>query len=140
MAASIFTEIGIIIVIATVIAALARLFRQPLIPSYILTGIILGPFGLRLVTDIELIKTLSEIGIAFLLFVVGLEIDFKRLKNVGHIATLGALTRSVILFTIGFIAAALMGFLTLDATYLALMIAFSSTTVVIKVLSDKKEL
>ena len=136
---TIFFEIGTIMVIATVFAYFAKLLKQPLIPAYILTGIVLGPV-LGLVTNTEIITTLSEIGIAFLLFIVGLEIDIRKLKHVGLVASFGGIIQIVSVFTIAFIISLLLGFLVLESVYLALIIAFSSTMVVIKLLSDKKEI
>jgi len=66
---NIFFDIGAIIIIATVFAFIAKTFKQPLIPAYVLTGIIIGPF-LGLITNTDVITNLSEIGIAFLLFIV----------------------------------------------------------------------
>ena len=80
MTQNIFFDIGFIVIISTLFAYLARFLRQPLIPAYIIAGIILGPY-LGLITNTEIINNLSEIGIAFLLFIVGLEIDIKKLKD-----------------------------------------------------------
>ncbi|MBW2975905.1 cation:proton antiporter [Candidatus Woesearchaeota archaeon] len=135
----IFSEIALVIIIATVLAYFAKLFRQPLIPAYILTGVILGPI-LGLITNTEVITTLSEIGIAFLLFIVGLEIDIRKLKHVGLVASLGGIVQILSTFTLAFIVSLLLGFFVIQAAYLAIIIAFSSTMVVVKLLSDKKEI
>ncbi|MBI2651304.1 cation:proton antiporter [Candidatus Woesearchaeota archaeon] len=135
----IFFEIGIVMVIATVFAYFAKLLKQPLIPAYILTGVIIGPvFGL--ITNTSIIATLSEIGIAFLLFIVGLEINIRKLKNVGFIASFAGIIQITSTFAIAFIASLLLGFIALESSYIAIMIAFSSTMVVVKLLSDKKEI
>ena len=136
---NLFFDIGVVIIIATVFAYIAKSLKQPLIPAYILTGVILGPV-LGLITNTDVITTLSEIGIAFLLFIVGLEMDIRKLKHVGMVASLGGIIQIVSVFTIAFIAALLLGFIVLESVYLALVIAFSSTMVVIKLLSDKKEI
>jgi len=136
---SVFFEIGIIIIIATVLAFISKKLKQPLIPAYIITGLLIGPlFGL--IINKELITTLSEIGIAFLLFIVGLEMNFKKLKDVALVAGLGGTIRSISMFTIGFIIALILGFVTREAVYIGIIIAFSSTMVVIKLISDKREL
>jgi len=137
---NILLDIGIIIVIATLLSYIIKLLRQPLIPAYILTGIIIGPFVLRLITNIEEIKILAELGIAFLLFMVGLEIDFKKLKDVGSSATVVGIIEVILLFIIGFILAILFGFIQIEAVYLGIILAFSSTMVVIKLLSDRHEI
>lgn len=136
---NIFFDIGFIIIVATILAYIARLFKQPLIPAYILGGVIIGPF-LGLITNTEVIATLSEIGIAFLLFIVGLEIDIRKLKDVGLVASLGGIIQVVSIFTLAFVAALLFGFFAMEAIYIGLIIALSSTMVVIKLLSDKKEI
>ncbi|MFH1510646.1 MAG: cation:proton antiporter [Candidatus Woesearchaeota archaeon] len=136
-----FLEIGVVIILATSLAYLSRLLKQPLIPAYIITGLCLGPIGLGLVKDPQLILTLSEIGIAFLLFVVGLELDFKRLKDIGMVASIGGTVQVFILFSLGFLAAVILNrFTQLETIYIGAILAFSSTMVVVKLLSDKKAL
>jgi len=137
--ATIFFEIGIIMIIATFFAFFAKMFKQPLIPAYILTGFLIGPY-LGLITNSTIITTLSEIGIAFLLFIVGLEINFKRLSDVGMVSTIGGLTQVLSIFTISFIIAMYFGFFHIEAIYIAIIIALSSTMIAVKLLSDKREL
>jgi len=136
---NLFFDLGLMLIIATIFAYLAKMLKQPLMPAYILTGVIIGPL-LGVITNTALITTMSEIGIAFLLFIVGLEIDLKKLKNVGIVASLGGMTQILILFSFGFILAMFLGFIRLESAYIGIIIAFSSTMVVIKLLSDKKEL
>lgn len=136
---NILFEIGFVMVIATVIAYFARFLKQPLIPAYVLAGIIIGPV-LGLITNTELITSLSEIGIAFLLFIVGLEIDIKKLRHVGMAASIGGLIQVVLTFTIAFIVSLVAGFLAFESLYLSLIVALSSTMVVVKILSDKREI
>ncbi|MFC1691199.1 cation:proton antiporter [Nanoarchaeota archaeon] len=135
----IFWQIGVIFIIAATGAFIARLFKQPIIPAYIITGIIIGPIA-GLITNTEIITTLSEIGIAFLLFIVGLELNFSRLKEVGLVASLGATSASIMIFALTFVVATFLSFRTIEAAYISLVVVFSSTMVVVKILSDKKEL
>ena len=135
----ILAELGIILIVATLFAYIAKALRQPLIPAYILSGLLIGPI-LGLVTQVDLITTLSEIGIAFLLFIVGLEIEFKRLRNVAEVSTLGGMIKMFILFLIGFIITRALHYDAITGIYLGIIIAFSSTMVVVKLLSDKREL
>ena len=136
---NIFFDIGIIIIIATAFAFIAKALKQPLIPAYVLAGIVVGPV-LGLVTNMSVISTLSEIGIAFLLFIVGLEIDLRKLKNVGLVSSLGGLIQVITVFTAAFAISVYLGFIYTEAVYLGLIIAFSSTMVVIKLLSDKRKI
>ncbi len=136
---AIFFELGLLIIAASIIAYIIKRMKQPIIPAYILTGLLLGPvFGI--VTDKALIASMSEIGIAFLLFIVGLEIDISKLKEVLAVSTIGTTVQVVTLGGIGFFVASVLGYVPIEAFYLGLIIAFSSTMVVIKILSDKKEL
>ena len=135
----IFFDIGVMIIIATVGAYAAKRFKQPLIPAYIIAGIIIGPV-LGLISSSGTITTLAEIGIAFLLFIVGLEINFGRLKNVANISLIGGTIQIIALFITGYFVASTLGFTSVEAFYFGLIIAFSSTMVVVKLLSDKREL
>jgi len=154
----VFLDIGIIIIMAAVAAFFAGKFKQPLIPAYIFAGLLIGPVfeiftgidwfnqllhlpaGFRIITDQNLIRTLSEIGIAFLLFMVGLEIDLKKLKDIEKVAAIGGFLQVAILFLIGLLIAYFMLYTPIEAVYIGLVVAFSSTMVIIKVLSDRKEL
>lgn len=140
--AGIFFEIGIFISVASVLGYLFFLGRQPPIPAYIIGGGLLGLLFTHLGVPVEsdVIMTLSEIGIAFLLFGVGLEMDFAKLKSVGKVATVGGLLQMVVLFAVGTTTAALFAFTRIEAVYLGLFLAFSSTMVVVKILSDQGEL
>jgi Kef-type K+ transport system membrane component KefB len=140
MVDGVLLDIALMISIATAGAYLLGLLRQPLIPAYIITGLLIGPYGLGLVTDVETIKIFSEIGIAFLLFVVGLELDFSRMKTIGLVSSVGGTVVTVLSFCIGVVIALQLGFKSIQAAYIALVVAFSSTLVVIKLLSDYREL
>jgi len=140
---NIFFDIGILMILATVMGFFARLLRQPPIPAYILTGVLIGPsiFGIGIITDHQTISTLSEVGIAFLLFVIGLELDMKKLKDIGLVASLGGTARLALFSVLGFSIAYFLGiFTTIEALYIGAIFAFSSTMVVVKILSDRKEL
>ena len=89
MAQNIFFELSIVILIAMVISIVMKMLRQPLIIGYILTGVIAGPFLLDLMKSSDFLAGLSEIGIAFLLFIVGLNLNLKTLKEVGFVSFLG---------------------------------------------------
>ncbi len=154
----IFLELGLIIIVATTLAFVAKKFKQPLIPAYIVAGLLLGPglynllripkiqaaFNISdtfsLISNLELIQTFSEIGIAFLLFLVGMEIEFGRLKDVEFVSSIGTILQVAIIFPIGFFLATLLGFSAIEAVYLGFILVFSSTMVVLKILSDKREL
>ncbi|MBU0471795.1 MAG: cation:proton antiporter [Nanoarchaeota archaeon] len=137
---NIFYDIGIIIIFATILGYIGRLLKQPLIPLYILAGVIIGPVGLGWITDTEVIRTLSEIGVAFLLFIVGLELDLRKLKDVGKVVLIGSTIQILTMFTAGVVIGMWTGFAGKELIYIGLIVSFSSTMVVIKLLADKNEL
>jgi Kef-type K+ transport system membrane component KefB/voltage-gated potassium channel Kch len=136
---NIFFDIGLIIMVAGLGAYFARVLRQPLIPAYIIAGIFLGPV-FHVITDKTIISSLSEIGIAFMLFSVGLELNLKKLKEIGNVATVGGLIHMAMLFGLSYLVFRLMHFNNISSIYIGLILMFSSTLVVVKLLSDKSEL
>jgi Kef-type K+ transport system membrane component KefB/voltage-gated potassium channel Kch len=136
----ILLDIGLAIVAATALAYVARLLRQPLLLAYIGAGLLIGPPVLGMVHSEEAIAELSELGLAFLMFIVGLEIDLKKLVSSGRIGALVGTMQVVAcaVLTVGFVM--LLGFGGLPALYLGVATAFSSTMIVVKLLSDKSEL
>jgi Kef-type K+ transport system membrane component KefB len=133
-------EIGLIIILATILSFIVRLFKQPLIPAYIIAGVILGPIGLGLIKDPVAIRALSELGISFLLFVVGLEINLSKLKTVGPAVIFGGLLQIIAVYVIGYFTALSLGFAQFESTIIGLVLTFSSTMVVIKLLSDSEQI
>src|SRR3989344_5725938 len=137
---SLLFSIGIIFIVAAFFAYIARIFKQPLIPAYIIAGLVLGPIGLKLIQDVELIQSISEIGIVFLLFIVGLEMDLQKLKKLGSVTVITGVLQVILTFAAGYAIALLLGFDQINAVYAGLILAFSSTMIVIKLLSDEDEL
>jgi len=138
---SAFFSIGIIIAAAAALGAVARSFRQPLVLAYILVGVIAATLGFF--QDKELHTTLNflaELGIAFLLFLVGLELKFDEVKYLGKIAFYTGLGEVAFTGVIGFILSKLLGFGNVAALYISLALALSSTVIVIKLLTEKRDL
>lgn len=137
---AIWLEIGLIIIIASFFSIIAGLLKQPLIPAYILAGLIAGPIFLGVIKDTYLIRALSEIGVAFLLFFVGLEMSLNKLKNIGKVATIAGLLQVLIVGLVAFLIALAFSFSMPEIIFIALAIPFSSTAIVVKLLSDRREL
>jgi CPA2 family monovalent cation:H+ antiporter-2 len=133
-------DIGLIIFVSAMLAYVSRFLRQPIILAYVAAGVIIGPFGFGLITNVEEINLLAELGIVFLLFSVGLEIDFRKFKNVGIAALSGGVMQILVTFLMGFSVAMLFGLGNIIGIYLGLLLAFSSTMIVTKILVDKDEL
>src|SRR3989344_1097882 len=133
-----FFQIGLVIIIATVIGLIASRLRQPLIPAYILAGILVGPvFGL--VQDATVVQMLSLWGVAFFLFMIGLEMDLRTVSRVGMIATAGGTLQVILTFTLSYVVLHLI-VSSRAAIYLAIAVALSSTMIVVQMLSDRREI
>jgi len=139
---NILFDIGIIIILASIAGFIAYKAKQPMILGYILMGMLLKPFldYIGMGIDLETIRLLSEIGIAFLLFIVGLDLDLKKLKSVGGVASVGGIAQMALLFIFGFLVGLIFQFNTITSIYLGIIVMFSSTMVVLKILSDKKQI
>ena len=140
----ILKEITLIFGIACLLGVLASFLRLPLIVAYLATGIIIGPVGFNLIAfgsdGATTIQGLTNLGIAFMLFLVGLEIDIKQLKSATLSIILISLWQMLLTFAIGAIAAGLFGFNYISSLYIGIAIAFSSTVIVIRNLSDSLQL
>lgn len=138
---AIIFDIAIILILSAIFAFIAKILRQPLIPAYVLTGLVIGPLVLGYVNNLDLIYAFSEIGIAFLLFTAGLEISFQKIKeaNLSKIAFIGLIQVAAI-FAITFFLAGFLDLTTLQAAYIGIILAFGSTMVDIKLLADRGEL
>jgi len=137
---SLLFDLGLIIIVATLLTYVAKLFKQPMLVAFVIAGVLIGPMGFGLITNEAEIRTLAELGVAFLLFTVGLEIDFKKLRNVGRALMVGGLLQVAITFFAGFLLAGGLGFDPLLSVYIGLLLAFSSTMIVTKFLVDKNEI
>ncbi|OGM89155.1 hypothetical protein A3J77_01915, partial [Candidatus Wolfebacteria bacterium RBG_13_41_7] len=118
---------------------LARFLKQPIILAYIFTGIIIGAFGLSHVINKEFFTVLSEMGLMFLLFLIGLEINYSSLRMVGKISVLIGLGQIVSTFIAGFFITQFFGFNLLQSAYIAIALTFSSTVIVVKLLSESRQ-
>lgn len=137
---SIFTQLSIIIVIGGVISVIMTLLRQPLIIGYILTGILVGPSVLDLIHDKSVFEAYSEIGITLLLFIIGLGLNVGVIKSLGKVSLATASAVLAIVGGIGALMSLLLGFTSTEAVVIGLALFFSSTIIILKVLSDKREL
>lgn len=131
---AIFEAFFLIFFGAAIIASGALYTRQPLLVAYIVLGIILGPFGTKVITDISIISEISHIGIIFLLFLIGLDMQPKALMAVLRKATSIAILSSFSFALIGFTVGILFGFTPIESGVIAMASMFSSTIIGIKLL------
>jgi len=135
-----FVEFGFIILTVLGVSVIMRILRQPLIMAYILSGVLVGPLVLDLIQETETLHLFSELGIAFLLFIVGLHLSPRVIKEVGKVSLVTGLGQILFTVAIGFGIGVLLGFSYLTAMYIAIAVAFSSTIIIMKLLSDKDAL
>src|SRR3989338_6288796 len=102
-------DLGIIAIFATLLAYLSRLIRQPIIIAYIIAGLVIGPIGLGLITNSANIAILSELGIAFLLFTIGIETDVSKLLRVGKTVVIGGALQVLLTVFVAFGAMQFLG-------------------------------
>ncbi len=142
---SLLSNIGLVFIVATLFAFFAKFLRQPLILAYLVAGVVIGPeIGLAWVEDKEIIDLISKIGLILLLFIVGLEIDLKKLVSASRTLLVAGISQFVLCAAMGIGLAIWMGFKpgsgNFDWLYLAVTLALSSTLIVVKLLYDKFEL
>ncbi|MBI2506686.1 MAG: cation:proton antiporter [Candidatus Colwellbacteria bacterium] len=137
---TIFNEIVLVVVLAVVCGFLMQLLRQPVIVGFIAAGLIIGYFERFQLTHIDFLESLAAIGIALLLFLVGLEINIREWRRTSGLVFAVGLGQIVFTFGAGFLIALALGFDKIAAFYIAAALTFSSTIIVVKLLSEKRDL
>lgn len=137
---NVFTEIGLLVVIATLIALIMRLLKQPLIIGHIITGFLVGRFALGIFKNVETLELFSELGISFLLFTVGLSLNPKVLREYGRASFIAGIGQVLLTGSVGVLLCMYLGFDWITSLYVGVALAFSSTVIVLKLLSDKGDL
>ena len=136
-----FFAVGLIIAAAAVFGAVARNFKQPLILAYIFVGVIAASLGIFQDVEVsETIEFMAELGIAFLLFLIGIELKINEVRHLGKIAFITGIGQILFTGILGFGLSKLLGFGSLESVYVALALTFSSTIIVVKLLSEKRDL
>lgn len=137
----IFVQLAAILFTAFIVSYIVRSLNQPIIIGYILAGIIVSPFLIKIGASTDIIKTFSEIGISFLLFIVGLHLNPKVIKEIGASSLFIGLLQVILTALFGYgIANYLLHFDVMTSFYIGIGLAFSSTIIIMKLLSDQKQL
>jgi Kef-type K+ transport system membrane component KefB len=136
---TVFFGLSLIIVIAAAMSLLMRAIGQPLIIGHILTGIIVGPAVFHVASSPETLALFSDLGIALLLFIIGLGLNPQALKEVSKTATYVGLIQVAFIASIGWVLGSALGLSNTGAAILGASLAFSSTIIILKMLSDKHE-
>lgn len=132
-----FSEISLLLVVAGIFGIIARFLRQPLLIGFLFTGAILNHFGL--IHDHMLLDNMGKIGVTLLLFLVGMEMNIREIPTIGKVALTTGLGQIVVTSIVGFLITIVLGFPPISAIYIAVALTFSSTIIIIKLLSEKDD-
>lgn len=133
-----FSQLAILLVVAASFGLIAKTLRQPLLIGYIFAGLFLASAGI--IKDSAALESFGEIGVTLLLFLLGLEMDIREVSSFGRVALIGGLGQIALTFVSAFLLLEVFGLSLFSAVYLAMALAFSSTIIVVKLLSEKKDL
>ncbi len=140
LAQSVFYEMAALLVLAALVGFIGQTLRQPLVVSFIAVGIIAGPSVLGIARSEAHIDLLAELGIAVLLFLVGLKLDLALVRRLGRVALMTGLGQVAFTAALGFAIGLGLGLDAVTSLYVAVALTFSSTIIIVKLLSDKKEI
>ena len=137
---ALFYDLALILITAGITTVIFKWLKQPLVLGYIVAGFLIGHYFSYFpdIHDEESVKTWSEIGMVFLLFAIGLEFSFKKLKKVGGPGAIMVLTELVIMFTSGFLVGKMFGWQKMNCIFLGCMLSISSTSIIVKAFDDLK--
>lgn len=136
---SVFSGLSLIIVIGAAVALLMRIIGQPLLIGHIITGIIVGPAVLHVTKSADTLHLFADIGIALLLFIIGLGLNPRVVKEVGRTASFVGGSQVAIITILGWITGRAFGLSSNESLFLGVSLAISSTIIILKLISDKKE-
>ena len=137
---ALFSDLALILVTAGLTTVIFKWLKQPVVLGYIIAGFLIGPNfeWFPVINDHTSVETWSEIGMVFMLFGIGLEFSFKKLKKVGGTVGITALTELVTMCVVGFLLGKLLGWSQMDCIFLGAMLSISSTTIIAKAFDDMK--
>lgn len=135
-----FAEVALLLSMAAVVGLIGIILRQPLIVSFIAVGLLAGPSALDVVHSDAQIDLLAELGIAVLLFLVGIKLDVKLIRSLGAVSLLTGLGQVVFTSAFGYLIGLALGLDHITSLYVAIALTFSSTIIIVKLLSDKREI
>ena len=137
---ALFSDLALILVTAGITTVVFKWLKQPLVLGYIVAGFLIGPHFsyFPVITDTLSVKTWSDIGMVFLLFAIGLEFSFKKLKKVGGPGVIVVLTELIIMFSVGFLIGKAIGWQRMNCIFLGCMLSISSTSIIVKAFDDLK--
>jgi CPA2 family monovalent cation:H+ antiporter-2 len=131
-------DLAVVIIVAGLVTVLCHRFKQPVVLGYIVAGVIIGPHTppFPLIKDDAAIQTLSELGVLFLMFSLGLEFSLRKLRLVGATAFLAATLEIAVMGAVGFVIGRAFGWTRMDSLFLGAILSISSTTIIMKALDE----
>src|SRR4051812_20719344 len=131
-------DLAVVIIVAALVTVLFRQMKQPVVLGYILAGVIIGPHTppFLLIQDEHTIQSLSELGVIFLMFSLGLEFSFRKLKEVGASALIAAVMEIILMLWVGYEIGRFFAWSQMDSIFLGGILAISSTTIIVKALEE----
>ncbi len=135
-------DMAVVMSVSAIVTVIFHQLRLPVVLGYIIAGIIIGPNTppFPLVTNVQSIQTLSELGVIFLLFGIGLEFSFSKLLKVGLVSVAAATMEILLMLWIGYSVGQAFGWSLMDSLFLGAILSISSTTIIAKILMDTKKL
>lgn len=140
MGHDLLVEFTALLILAAAAGTIGTLLKQPLIVAFIAVGLGAGPAGFDVISESEAWELLSAVGISLLLFVVGLRLDTDEIRATGIVALITGLGQVAFTATVGFLITLALGFGVIPSIYVAIALTFSSTIIIVKLLSDKQEI
>ena len=137
---NLFIDITLMIVVATLLGLIAKTLKQPLVLAYVIAGVIIGPMTLGLVKGLDDLALFSQIGVALLLFIVGSNLHPRNIKEIGKVSLITGIAQVFFTAGIGYLLARIIGFQNIESIYISLALTFSSTIIIIKLLTDRNEI
>jgi len=137
---NIFSQLAVVLSLCSLIGFVTLKLKLPLVVAYLSAGVLISILSLIDPTHSSIFETLPEIGIAFVLFLIGMELDLREIKSLGFPIVVSAIGQIIITTLAGFAIASFLGFEPGISIFLGLGLAFSSTVVVVKMLLEKREL
>lgn len=134
-------DLAVVMIVAATVTVLFHKLKQPVVLGYIMAGVIIGPYtpGGEFINDEESIRTLSELGVVFLMFSLGLEFSLRKLKGVGPTAFIAAILEILLMIFVGYEVGRLFGWSVMDSIFLGAILSVSSTTIIIRALAELKK-
>src|SRR5882672_4895343 len=131
-------DLAVVMIVAGLVTIVFHRLKQPVVLGYIIAGVIIGPHTppFPLISDSETIHTLSELGVIFLMFSLGLEFSLRKLRQLGGSAFIAAFLEILLMVWAGYEIGRFFGWGTMDSIFLGAMLSISSTTIIIKALAE----